>query len=96
LTQDKIYDTIINQRGKSRLEEQMDLTVFIRAQDILAFRDGQFVVLQDGPQHGVPVTGPIDEFEISDFIANDPDTNLVRWRSAGGVRKPSPFPTGRS
>ena len=70
----------------------MDLTVFINAQDILAFREGQFVVLQDRPQHGVPVTGPIDEFEIIGFpLPEDVEVKRVRWRSAGGVRKPSPF-----
>lgn len=85
MTQDKIYDTIINQRRNKQcgLEEQMDLTVYIRVQDILAFREGQSVCLQGGAQRGIPVTGPIDEFEIADFSANDPVNKLVRWRSAG-------------
>lgn len=70
----------------------MDLTVYIQANQIEAFANGVPVPLRETPQDGLPVTAPIDEFEISNVPKpGEAGETQVRWRSAGGVRKPSPF-----
>lgn len=73
----------------------MDLTVYIQANQIEAFANGTPVPLRETPQDGLPVTAPIDEFEISGIPEpGEAGNKQVRWKLAGTAKnekKSSPF-----
>jgi hypothetical protein len=68
----------------------MKLTVYIAKCDISDFRQGKFVRLRETPQDGLPVTAPIDEFELVNFP--QPRCMQVQWKLAAAKTGSEPRP----